>query len=373
MNAKLGGYLVGYGLKKRNGEEKRVIFDRPIHNTITKSCLNNLLTFDGTNSVPTTDLEGNYNSWFVKSSQNSQRYGVFNSCCLGDGIGDTSVNDADLKHRVTEQTTTKKNGAGWCGYTIDGANSVIKLRVSHAHSISQDFTIKEIGWYNAISQGGLLNYTLSSRVQLDEFVDVESGDEFYSVYEISIGFQKEEVVNDVNLFGVPYKKINGLYSPTNWNKFSIPVWGTDCIPYSNGSTSYGDYPYITICPPYLNKNFFGYNNIAGPNICKVSGGTWNGNIPVYFTNNSYLTFANSYISNIDVKNYEQDSFRRDVEYLLAPGWGGQNEKGICLNGTVYLFGHYESGVWVEETVDLSNQLKITNRMSFSTDLLTPAG
>jgi hypothetical protein len=371
--AKLGGALIGYGIKKRNGEEKKVIFDKPIHNTITKSCLNNLLTFDGTDNIPTTDLEGNYNSWFVKSSQNSQRYGVFNSCCLGDGTGDTSVNDADLKHRVTEQTTTKKTGDGWCGYFIDGANSVIKLRVSHAHSISQDFTIKEIGWYNAILQDGILNYTLSSRVQLDEFVKVESGDEFYSVYEISIGFQKEEVINDVNLFGVPYKKINGLYSPANWNKFSIPVWGTNCIPYSNGSTSYADYPYVTICPPYLNKNIFGYKNIAGPNICKVSGGTWNGNIPVYYSNNGYLTFANSYISNIDVKNYEQDSFRRDVEYLLAPGWGSQNEKGICLNGTVYLFGHYENGVWVEETADLSSQLKITNRMSFSTDLLTPAG
>lgn len=35
--AKLGGALIGYGIKKRNGEEKKVIFDKPIHNTITKS------------------------------------------------------------------------------------------------------------------------------------------------------------------------------------------------------------------------------------------------------------------------------------------------------------------------------------------------
>lgn len=110
--AKLGGALIGYGIKKRNGEEKKVIFDKPIHNTITKSCLNNLLTFDGTNATPTTNLTGNYLSLFVKSAQASERYGVFNSSALGDGTGETSVNDTELKHRVTDVTSTKKTGSG---------------------------------------------------------------------------------------------------------------------------------------------------------------------------------------------------------------------------------------------------------------------
>ena len=180
MNAKLGGCLIGYGLKKKNGEFTKVIFDKPIHNTITKHCLNNLLMFNGDNTLPSNNNGhnvANNESIFVKSANTSERYGVFDHCGLGNGTGTTDVNDTELKNLIGEITRTKKSGSGWCGTTIDSASANIKLRISHTHNITNNFTITEIGWFNRIYPSG--EFTLSSRVQLDIPITVENGDTFF--------------------------------------------------------------------------------------------------------------------------------------------------------------------------------------------------
>lgn len=368
MNAKLGGYLVGYGLKKRNGEEKRVIFDRPIHNTITKHCLNNLLTLDGTNSLPAGNFAGNWYSQFVKSTNTSDRYGVFNSCCLGDGTGDTSVNDTDLKHRVTTQTTTKKTGAGWCQTTYINASAIKKIRISHVHSIDTDFTIKEIGWYNAVNSGGSLNYTLSSRVQLDEFVDVEAGDEFYSIYEITISFQDIERFTDLAGLGSGYKvnMVNVTVGNNDWLDSYSPTILNNGNP-NQSAFNNGDYNRPVHKPIYLAKLGVPYQSL-----CLLQYNKSNINkLKTFWAQANMNSFVNTTNTDVNVLDYEQDSFRRDCEFVTA----FNNVTGvysIVVNGTMYRFGDFdENDNFTPITVTLNGSYKIKFRESWSTDLLTP--
>lgn len=366
MNAKLGGYLVGYGLKKKNGEEKRVIFDRPIHNTITKHCLNNLLTLDGTNALATTNFVGNWISTFIKSSETSNRYGVFNSCCLGDGTGETSVNDTDLKHRVTDQTTTKKTGANWMGSYTSG--NIKRFRISHTHTITQDFTVKEIGWYNAILSGGTLNYTLSSRVQLDDYIDVEAGDTFYSIYEVSVSFQTMERFSDLAGLGGGYKVnfVNLVSTSSDDRKDSYTPSIND-----NGSMS-SSFANGEFCRPIHKPIYLATVSVPYQSLCLLQYNKSNINKLDSFWNQSYMTsWVNTTNTDVVVSDYVDDSFRRDCEFITA----FNNLTGvysICVNGTMYRFGDFdENDNFTPRTVTLNGSYKIKFRESWSTDLLTP--
>ena len=371
--AKLGGALIGYGIKKRNGEEKKVIFDKPIHNTITKSCLNNLLTFNGTNAQPSTNLPGNHLSLFFKSSQASERYGVFNSAALGDGTGETSVNDTDLKHRVSAQTSTKKTGVGWCQTYSIYNDAVIKLRVSHIHTIEQNFTIKEIGWYNATYPD--LNYTLSARVQLEEFIDVEAGDEFYSIYELTVSFQGVEKFNDFAGLGVGGYKTNAVccnkLSGSVDNEYStiIPTIKYDGTPYQSGVLSGSDYYMRPIMrQPYMIDASLSY---MGEQCIYSFSSNWNKLKPFVNLINSFAGENISRINNV-VKDYIQDSFYRDVEFVTSVLNG--TFYGFVVNGTFYRFGTFdEQDNFTPTPININSALKITCRQRWSTDLLTPAG
>ena len=368
MNAKLGGCLIGYGLKKKNGEFKKVIFDKPIHNTITKHCLNNLLMFNGSNSLPSGNQGGNYLSLFVKSSSTSDRYGVFNSCCLGDGTGETSVNDTDLKHRVSAQTTTKKTGSGWCVSDVDYSNAVIKQRISHKHSIDTDFTIKEIGWYNAILQDGLLNYTLSARVQLEDFVDVESGDSFYSIYELSISFQDVEKFTDLSVLGDGYR-VNGLcfYEYGGTPYYPFPLINENGFPMLSTGSEFAPINYVDRYiqfVPIWSQYFYQSKTI------RVN---WNKNKSITKPEHSLRDNMSVNYSVDNVYDYVLDSFRRDCKLLINPSALGSNIYGISICGTYFRFGSFDANDnFSPSPITLNGSMKIKYRQSWSTDLLTPA-
>ncbi len=378
--AKLGGALIGYGIKKRNGEEKKVIFDKPIHNTITKSCLNNLLTFDGTNAQPSTsNYIGNYLSLFVKSSQASERYGVFNSAALGDGTGETSVNDTELKHRVTAATSTKKTGAGWCGTIIENANAIIKFRISHTHVISENFVVNEIGWYNQKWQE--LVYSLSARVQLDEGIPVESGDEFYSIYELTVQFQDVERFSDFAGLGVGGYKVNAGIQEYD-AMYYFPTINTSGAPIGCGTPF--NYPQWSpvIWPAYMYYKKIGTYANAGKS--GIVFGTNDKNKLKPFTINTGCGFFNvlsnrgAVVSAVEetftIKDYVTDSFYRDLETLFTFPQSSNQYYGFLCNGTFYRFGTFdEQGNFTPTPININGALKITSRQSWSTDLLTPAG
>lgn len=370
MNTKLGGCLVGYGLKKKDGTFKKVIFAKPIHNTITKHCLNNLLTFDGTNAAAPiinsdNNRAANWGSLFVKASDiQATRYGVFNSCALGDGTGETSVNDTELKHRVTNATPTKKTGSNWCLTTFENNSAQIKLRVSHTHTIDTDFTIKEIGWYN--QTWSELSYTLSSRVQLDEFIDVENGDEFYSIYEITVSFQGVEKFNDLAGLGGGLKT-NAIYNNSDF--ISFPLISSSGNGYVRKSATNNYFTSILLdramtCPiPWFMDSLAGAVCVVKTNLPKLTP----------FLTNSIYQFG-SYSYSRTLKDYTPDSFYRDTELLVNPSATTGNIYAIEAMGTIYRFGTFdENDVFTPAPVTIDGALRLTVRQSWSTDLLTPAG
>ena len=362
MNTKLGGCLVGYALHKKNGVFRKVIFDKPIHNTITKSCLNNLLMFNGNNDQPTQNYYNNFLSQFVTSEHSSERYGVFNSSALGNGTGATAVTDTDLHNRVGNYTFTKKTGSGWCGTSMDGPNGIIKLRISHTHTITDNFSIKEIGWFNRIYPSGV--YSLSSRVSLDNPVDVENGDTFYSIYEVHIGLQGVKKFYD---FGGTGK--NGYIVNSCFASSSTPIFpAINTNGWGNTAGDYGRAKYL-YRPVYLFGNFNFYQGAGVP----LSTYPVNENKQQSIQPATYYPVGISGTTFTELKSYTVDSFYRDVVFSVTSDYFVSNPVwNLIIAGLFIRFGTFdEQDNFTPEQVTFNNGFKFTYRESWSTDLLTP--
>lgn len=369
MNRKLGGELIGYAIEKKNGEFMKVIFDKPIHNTITKSCLNNLLTFNGDSNLPAGDYTGNAQSLFIKSTNTSGRYGVFNFSALGNGTGATSVDDTALKNRITDYTSTFKTGTNWCGTNIEAANATIKYRISHTHTINTDFEIKEIGWFNRIYPDGV--YTLSSRVVLDTPISVESGDTFYSIYELSVQFQDIERFYDFGGSGINGYLVNGLLYESSVLNGIITI-SSDA---TSAWTSY-DRAFSILKPIFLFDKIFSVNYGSTLKVSfALNKGDWNkGKDFIYYPSGYSRVYNDNYITDITIKPYTTNSFYRDADFsVLADMFINQSIYGIFINGTYYRFGDFDADDnFTPQQVSFNNGFKMTFRQSWSTDLLTPS-
>lgn len=357
QTTKLGGRLVKWALKKKDGHY--VERNCNVHNTITKACINNMLEFNGPGSH-IGSLYGNLDdargvNLFVTGSGNNGRYGVFNSCALGNGTGETSVNDTDLKNKIGNYTVTK--WSGYCSSSINSNTNKLYVRIAHIHIITDNFTIKEIGWFNRVYPDG--EYSLSSRVQLDEFVDVEVGDTFYTVYELVIQFMMPK---DVIL---PYlgkaRALGKLYGANTYYGQNYPSIR------SNGVGLGIDYYMSDACPCNPAYCFESNYNIS----------EWGGPIKYCSTNtnidslNSSPSLDNAGIISKSVSAYTLDSFYRDMEFsITAPG---TTVYAFVCNNTIYRLGEYdENSNFVPNPYDGSKGLKFTIRQRISTDLLTPA-
>lgn len=360
MDHTLGGYLIGYGLQRKNGDFSKVIFDRPIHNTITKHCLNNLLMFNGTNAISSDTTGKDYCSMFVQCvGGGSGRYGVINFSALGDGVGQTRTDDNTLRHQIGPYTSTKKTGDGWSQTVIDEANAKFKLRIAHTHSITTSFVVKEIGWFNRIYPDG--EYSMSARVQLDVPVPVEPGDVFYSIYEIQVSFQEVERFSDLGGLGGGYKVNCGIYFP-----------------------NYSDANY---CFPYINANGVGILNPSGGNTVPKDSAVhitppWTSSTKRALRYTSDInkwkalinTYAGGYVSSYSFfcKDYVLDSFYRDTVFTLNPSMLGDTCYGLVFDGTLYRFGTFnESGTFTATPVNINSALQVTVRQSWSAGELQP--
>lgn len=365
MGAKLGGYLLGYGVRKKDGTFTKVVLDKPIHNTITKHCLNNLLMFNGTNAVSTSSLD--YCSMFVRSidyNGSSSRYGVIEYAALGDGTGTTSTDDSTLKHMVGTYTNTKQTGNDWCGTYYDDTNAIIKLRVSHKYEITNSFTVREIGWFNRIYPDG--EYTMSARVQLDKPVPVVDGDTFYSIYEVQLSLQDVERFSDLGGLGGGYKVNCAIrYTYRGYNSYynkcfpEIQSNGRALLETGNNTTTNISGNCCNIIPCWANVGYRARKLNANLNKTKA-----------IMTVDSGVNFSQSYSAT--VKPYVLDSFYRDTEFVLNPAMTSGNCYGLEFDGVLYRFGTYdENNTFTPTSVTLPGALKVTVRQSWSTDQLQP--
>lgn len=360
-NIKLGGYLVKWALKKKDGR----YYERDCkkHNTITKACLNNLLEFNGPNSVVpnnSNDYAGYNLLWDNGRSGTNTRYGVFNFCALGNGTGGTSLDDTDLKNRVGGYTSTKWNGQ--YNSSRNTSNNTFSYRMAHTHTITESFTIKEIGWFNRIYPDGA--YSLSARVQLDEFIDVEAGDTFYTVYELVLQFPTSHAV-DIPILG---KAISLQKNAINTGVSGDPYCFAQI--FSSGYGSIGPSGNRT-CPIILPAYCFGLPNITYLNAYVFNYITTdNANVEVI----SQLPNWDSYGQRpfeVNLHAYTQDTFYRDFELSFAAV--NATVYSFVVNGCILRLGEYdENNNFVPNPYYMDKALKFTLRQRWSTDLITPA-
>ena len=184
QSAKLGGYLVGYGVIKKDGSKVEKWLKKPIHNTITKNMLNGLLQFNGDNTLSNVSAD-TWFLWMKGTNQTSTRTGVINFAAYGDGAGETSVSDNALKHQSSEYSDNHKSGAYYtCTYSVNNdPDNAIYYRVAYQFSaVETEKYIKEFGTFHRIEPS--VEYRLTARVQLDESIKLEIGDAPFLIYEI---------------------------------------------------------------------------------------------------------------------------------------------------------------------------------------------
>lgn len=352
---KVGGCLIGWALKKKDGRYFEKRFKNPIHNTITKSCINNMFEYNGAGSGSTNNYVGY--SFLVTYNGTNYRYGILNSCALGDGTGTTSVDDVSLKHQVGGYTTTKQSGSGWCGYGYSITDGFTWSRVSHKHTITENFTIKEIGWFFQVYPNG--SYSLSARVQLDDFVPVETGDTFYSIYQIKFNYNHEAEKVNLPTFGTAWHIVNGRnYSGVDGTV--VPVISE----YGYGASVTTREGYKLLCPIFVPSNNFDFK-------------FWGSSYPAQILQPNGQIQGTPYATSFTVTSktdlpYTLDSFYRDTELLIAAP--NTPVYAIHIMRNVYLLGDYdENNNFVNTPWNGQSAIKIKIRQRISTDLLTPAG
>lgn len=357
QTTKLGGSLIKWVLKKKDGRT----YERNcnIHNTITKACLNNLFEFNGPGSTVGNNANDycGANLWITAGGTNN-RYGVFNSCALGNGTGTTSVDDTELKTKIGAYSSTK-----WAGNIFTAkneANNTLTFQFAHVHTIAENFTIKEIGWFNRIYPDGA--YSLSARVQLDEFVDVEAGDTFYTVYQVVMQFALPHAVNLPVLGKAVCLMKEGMYAHSsgyyvafpyvNWNNVGQKVYESSTYPATHIAYEIG---YLTTG----NNKLLYYMTTDNNDVTDLSKRpTWN-------SGNGVSPFA------ANLHSYTQDSFYRDFE--LSFNAVNANVYSFVVNGCILRLGEYdENNNFIPNPYYMDKALKFTLRQRISTNLLTPA-
>lgn len=384
---KLGGELVGYSICHNNGNEETVTLEKPIKNTITKNCLNNLLMFNGSNALGTL-VDGA--SLFI-SCGSGTRTGVFNYCAYGSSSAGSSVDDTDLKQRTSNIISTKQAGQNYLNCSYFGSNGIVKMRVSHKFpAASNDTTIREIGWFHKVEPSG--DFTLSARVNLNYPIELVQGEVFSVTYQLTIILDSNFSILKNVIDGFDVRK-RAFIQPPNTNTWNgntlnpIPTSGKDGIATILTSDFWSHKGEAAKYPVFcINNQWHSYD---GNSNFRQS---WGGNItPILksfsmpdvmtteYQYNNIITTQEEYSflghGTITIKPYTLNSFYRDYVIVEDNIWAENRDMyGYIYNGEIYQFGHEEDGTFTPAPFhkDTAKTMRFTFRQSWSTDLLHPS-
>lgn len=377
-NIKLGGELVGYGIKRRDGHVDETWLEKPIHNTITKYMLNALLQYNGDNA--TSNKEQDYRTVWARCYSTSSfgvRTGAINYAAYGDGTGETSTNDHELKNIISEYTsthiTTNRSYTGFiCLNNTEPVDPVLKFRTAYQFAAASEAqTIKEFGVFHKIEPNGVINMT--ARVVLDSPISLEAGESIFFVYEVTMSFTRRKYIYLSNINKYVEKVFYCRGENNNRQDFGrycgFPVSTSDNSIYLN----YGRSKWPVFLTYSSNFNSGSCYGLAGVSWLTNNNSAYTG----FWTGTSGPTGDNygSYIlPTLTVKDYVQDSFRRDYELLINDLWADDTDINcFTINGDLYRFGDMVGDIFTPSPwhKPSGKYLKITIRQSYSTDLLTP--
>ena len=257
----LAGYITGYGIIHRDGTVTEKHFDKPIHNKIVKTGINQLLRYNGNNSGGKVFAETmNSNYWENQRAfyplfrgKIDTHYGCLHFCQLGTNNEPTNFFDTDLKQPFGDKVTTVK-GKSTIPYTYTNVDTPYQYTIWITHTFSAFSETKEIGEIGYFGRyqpdpndNTTIVYPLFSRISLSEKITVNEGEEFYCTYKlvITVDDTAKPIDNFMNIPGqkalmkyCPYCPTTGTISTicgyedvyTNWNfvKKQVPF---PCIDY----------------------------------------------------------------------------------------------------------------------------------------------
>ena len=400
----LGGYLVGIGKIKANGEMEYKELETPIKNKIVSSGLNHLLMYNGSPSDTMTSTGGSSRPRFILGGS-SNYDGVLQFSAIGTNGDETDFFDSSLKEQVgdyvgssdsdfirTSNTyqTTKINSFGNISYIV-----------THKHKqVSETTTIREIGWFGRYGASGSRVYPMFSRVVLPSPIVLNAGEQLITTYQLNVDFSNKEPIN-IQFFGLKDSNGDTLYaskkliqyyqidSYSNLNYLSAPFISYNStgdnvdayfsVGYASTSLSYSLHPVWFINTNGSSNSVYGVGVYSTTDREHPSNGSQLSSSNNYVMQSNELVYTNLETNVYNYKCMDKKSKYRDVDYV----WGiyspnlGNNPSGytdihtITLHGYDYRFGYMneEGTAWVPQALrKYANQkLTLRYRQRFVTD------
>lgn len=420
----IGGEIVGIGKIRADGSEDFKWLKDPIHNQITTKGIDNLLMWNGSSDLPSSNIDKEISSLYLPCGNIPTNYlsrtstrdtsvtrtGVLYYSAYGDGTGNIDPDTAiELINRISDITSTFREG-----YYFNGSNCVsvegnhqLQFRVTHTYPVvSEHQNVNEIGFYHKVEPNG--EYTLFSRVQLDNTYELNPGESLIITYQLNVKYPNYPKHID-NFFGL--KDVDGntlqanettcikvndnfdwtfsLYRNTyyrtgEYNARNSPVLPMVLPYYPLGMPRYGLYETYDMAMYGGDDGFIQYgwrpvwglknetqlrcimikNDVNNLDMIKIKG-------PVF----SNINYQESVITT-QILPYTTGSKYRDYTLVLPTSYPYLNSGEeyidfniLIFNGVAYRFGYDDNGTWVPQKLrKYGDQIyKLTYRMSYATE------
>jgi len=421
---KIGGEIVCIGKIHADGSEELKWLKDPIHNQITLKGIENLLRWNGSDALPsgTADAIGNEISSLYLPCQAYQtnqygydildqrdtsvtRTGVLWYSAYGDGLGGFDPDtDIELVNRTSNITSTFRKGLYFNGtncVSVAG-NHQLQYRVTHTYPTAQEHQyVNEVGFYHKVEPSG--EYTLFSRVELDEPYELDTGEQLIITYQLNIKFP-DYPTHISDFFGLKDKDGNTLQanettciktsSTFDWTRqykgnclyyyrndsstiapfifpiihnyypYGLPKFALTYSTSHDGSRQYGWRPIWGLKNERELRAIFVQNDVTNLEMMKTNGPT--------LTNTKYQESAII----TQILPFTVGTKYRDYVLTLPTFYpyldSGENYIDIAVmifNGVAYRFGYNDNGTWVSQKLrKYGNQMfKLKYRMSYETD------
>ena len=209
----LAGYLVGIGIHHKDGTETYKKLDKPIHNRIVKTGINQILMYNGTptggayynnlNDVTYPQDVMPETTWYPIFRGNlNDHYGCLHFCQYGTDNTPTKFFQTELNSpypdKNTYTSTIKENEPYTCTYSDDW--NQVSIYITHQHApVTETVTVREIAWFGRCKRDTIVEYLMFSRVALDEGITLQKGEYLFNTYKLVCTVDKEE--HDISDFG----------------------------------------------------------------------------------------------------------------------------------------------------------------------------
>lgn len=401
-STRLGGSLIGLGIKHKDGSEDFRWLDKPIHNRITSGGLDYLLTSNNSSaggysykisnsSFPGTPRPAFIGYGYTADSGDRYQFGACQFFQVGTGGKATEFNDTSLEVPFDIPKASYRNEAPFSGIRYISHNKHA-VRIAHRQLISQDITISELGWFGGIGPSTDANKVtqniLFSRVVLDQPISLLAGEYFQAVYEIELDFGGEtsgefQNITDQDNKIDPLKFLSRPYITPSGRSTSVSLNNrlNNCFDIqSSGSSGYDSAGEFHLPVAYA-------TGVRGwPSTAYVDG-------IFYTTNGRDFTAESTSSKDTNVTPIFNTSGDKSVEFVDYTGVGNNDKHrdmiwkigALCpnlnpdtfvdfrflrLRGREYRFGYYEADgtTWHSQALrKYANQtLAITHRVRFST-------